>query len=63
LESNVYALKWEDLYCIFKELERKLKKTEENIKALNLLNVRIKRRNLSIDITSELNLNRTSEKL
>nr|CAG8586898.1 8261_t:CDS:2 [Entrophospora candida] len=54
---------FEDLYCIFKELERKLKKTEENIKALNLLNVRSKRRNLSVDTTPELNLNRTPEKL
>nr|CAG8651698.1 15474_t:CDS:2 [Entrophospora candida] len=50
---------FEDLYCIFKELERKLKKTEENIKNLNLLNVRSKRRNLGVESTPELNLNRT----
>ncbi|CAG8518740.1 13619_t:CDS:10 [Funneliformis mosseae] len=50
---------FEDLYCIFKELERQLKKTEENIKALNLFNVRSKRRNLCVESTPEFNLTRT----
>ncbi|CAI2188651.1 18896_t:CDS:2, partial [Funneliformis geosporum] len=56
--ENEYGL-FEDLYCIFKELERKLKKTEEKIKNLNLLNVRSKRRNLGVKSIPELNLNRT----
>nr|CAG8636176.1 9328_t:CDS:10 [Entrophospora candida] len=50
---------FEDLYCVFKELEHKLKQTEVVINNLNLKNTKNKRRRLAEKTSPKLNINRT----
>ncbi|CAG8471403.1 16205_t:CDS:2 [Dentiscutata heterogama] len=56
-EDNSYL--FEDIYCVLKELELKLKKTEEIIRNLHSENIRNKRRLMPKENIPILNKNRT----
>ncbi|CAG8643913.1 12378_t:CDS:2 [Funneliformis mosseae] len=59
--SNDNCLLFEELYCVLKELEVKLTKTEEVIKDLNNMNMIGKRRHISVENSPMLNINRTPQ--
>ncbi|CAG8640511.1 9387_t:CDS:2 [Funneliformis caledonium] len=59
--SNDNCLLFEELYCVLKELEVKLTKTEEVIKDLNNMNMIGKRRHIAVENSPMLNINRTPQ--